>query len=347
MSFPAQNLHEFVLKLMTDDAARSAFAADPTAVLADAGLSDVTPEDIQQVAPLVTEYAPELSDLGTDAPSLADLPVSTDYLGDVEGFTAGSVDGAAGAIAYHGEELQAGGTATISADGIEPTGALATPLGSVEGALTATTGSADGVLTTDSALGTYTLSTDGAPVEAADLATSLDSEFLDRTAPAAGTVASFVSNGGDVLGNGVDTGADTLGGYLTDAGAQAGATVSGGGDALSEHVAQASEAGVGELAHPALPALPALPAVPEVPAVQALPTPTDLPNQLPLHVDADVPHSLPHLPVANPLPEIEHVAAPVTDVVSQSPLGDAAATLDHTAALTEIGDLGDHLPFAH
>ncbi|TNC20865.1 IniB N-terminal domain-containing protein, partial [Amycolatopsis alkalitolerans] len=58
MSLPAQTLHDFVLNLLTDDAARSAFAADPTAALANAGLSDVTPQDIQDVAPLVADYAP-------------------------------------------------------------------------------------------------------------------------------------------------------------------------------------------------------------------------------------------------------------------------------------------------
>ncbi|HET6501642.1 MAG TPA: IniB N-terminal domain-containing protein, partial [Amycolatopsis sp.] len=77
MSLPAQNLHDFVLSLLTDDAARSAFEADPTAALANAGLSDVTPQDIQEVAPLVADYAPSLASLATAAPDLGALPIAT------------------------------------------------------------------------------------------------------------------------------------------------------------------------------------------------------------------------------------------------------------------------------
>src|SRR5438067_11023118 len=83
VSLPVQNLHDFVLTLLTDDAARSAFAADPTAALAAAGLSDVTPQDIAEVAPLVADYAPDLSALPVSAPDLSSLPISTPDLGSL------------------------------------------------------------------------------------------------------------------------------------------------------------------------------------------------------------------------------------------------------------------------
>jgi hypothetical protein len=351
LSFPAQNLHDFVLNLMIDDAARSAFAADPTAVLADAGLSDVTPQDIQEVAPLVAEYAPDPSALQVSTPdsgSTADLGafpadplVAAPDLGSVEVPGGGHFAGSADASTYHGEEVQAGATATISADSTESTGSLPTSLDSAEGVLTAATGSIESALPSDSPLAIYSVSANGALAQAGDLATSLDSDVLDKAAPAAGTVASFVSNGGDMLANGIETGSGTLGGYLTNAGGQASAAVTGGGNTLGQHAEQISDGVSGEIAHPAIPAVPALP------AVSALPTPADLPVHLPPHLDADLPHSLPHLPVANPLPTIEHVATTVTDAVSHSPVGDIAAALDHTSALPEIGDPGNELPLAH
>ncbi|BCJ50609.1 hypothetical protein Asp14428_20840 [Actinoplanes sp. NBRC 14428] len=55
-------LQDFVLNLIYDPAARSAFELDPEGVLADAGLSDVTAVDVQEVIPLVVDYAP-LSDV--------------------------------------------------------------------------------------------------------------------------------------------------------------------------------------------------------------------------------------------------------------------------------------------
>lgn len=397
MSLPAQNLHDFVLNLLTDDAARSAFAADPTAALTDAGLSDVTPQDIQEVAPLVAEYAPDLSalpldlgalplaapDLGalplaapdlsalplatpdlsalpldasdlsslaSSAPGLGDLPISMPDLGTVEAEGSASADGAEGSIIYDGGDVQAAGAAIVGTEGVAVAGALATPVGSLEGDLMVGPGGVHGGLSTDSPLGQYELTTDGMPASAGDLASTLDSEVLSKVAPAAGTVASFVSTGGDLLAGGVEAGSNTLGSYLTSAGAQAGAAVSNGGEELSQHIAQGTDLASAELAHPALPAVPALDALP---AVDALPAAAaDLPANLPVHlpaVNTDVVHSLPlpHLPVANPLPAVEHVAAPVTDIVSHSPLGDVTSALDHTVALPDVGGLAGDLPLGH
>jgi hypothetical protein len=55
-AFPT--LQEFVLNLIYDPAARSAFEVDPEQALHAAGLSDITAADVQQVIPLVVDSAP-------------------------------------------------------------------------------------------------------------------------------------------------------------------------------------------------------------------------------------------------------------------------------------------------
>lgn len=75
-------LHDFVLTLLTDQSARTAFELDPEGVLVDAGLGDITEADVQEVIPLVMDYAPinGLTDLvGTEEPVLGGLD------GDVTG----------------------------------------------------------------------------------------------------------------------------------------------------------------------------------------------------------------------------------------------------------------------
>lgn len=51
-------LQDFVLNLIYDPAARSAFELDPEATLQHAGLGDITAADVQQVIPLVVDTAP-------------------------------------------------------------------------------------------------------------------------------------------------------------------------------------------------------------------------------------------------------------------------------------------------
>jgi hypothetical protein len=53
---PTQTLHDFVLNLLTNPEALSAFRLDPEAALAEAGLDDVTAADVQDVVPLVVDY---------------------------------------------------------------------------------------------------------------------------------------------------------------------------------------------------------------------------------------------------------------------------------------------------
>ncbi|MFC6014661.1 IniB N-terminal domain-containing protein [Plantactinospora solaniradicis] len=53
-----QTLHDFVLNLLTNPDARSAFEIDPEGTLREAGLSDISVADVQDVVPLVVDYAP-------------------------------------------------------------------------------------------------------------------------------------------------------------------------------------------------------------------------------------------------------------------------------------------------
>ncbi|GLZ32037.1 hypothetical protein Lesp02_42250 [Lentzea sp. NBRC 105346] len=70
MTLP-QTLNEFALNLLSDPDARSAFQLDPQGSLDAAGLGDVHPADIQELLPLVLDFAPasSLGDLG----SISDL----------------------------------------------------------------------------------------------------------------------------------------------------------------------------------------------------------------------------------------------------------------------------------
>ncbi|PWU56369.1 hypothetical protein DLJ47_06365, partial [Micromonospora sp. S4605] len=52
------SLQDFVLNLLADAGARSAFDLDPEGALRAAGLNDITAADVQDVVPLVVDYAP-------------------------------------------------------------------------------------------------------------------------------------------------------------------------------------------------------------------------------------------------------------------------------------------------
>ncbi|HJP80079.1 MAG TPA: IniB N-terminal domain-containing protein [Pseudonocardiaceae bacterium] len=52
-------LHDFVLNLLQDPTALTAFAEDPQALLAQAGLGDITPSEVSDAMPLVLDYAPD------------------------------------------------------------------------------------------------------------------------------------------------------------------------------------------------------------------------------------------------------------------------------------------------
>jgi hypothetical protein len=87
-----QTLHDFVLNLITNPEARSAFQLDPEATLNEAGLGDITVADVQDVVPLVVDYTqvhgsaglnpaaidPDLGSLGADP---------TDVVGQLQAIT--------------------------------------------------------------------------------------------------------------------------------------------------------------------------------------------------------------------------------------------------------------------
>lgn len=76
----AMTLHEFTLGLLSDEQARTLFAADPTGVLQSAGLGDITAADVHEIVPLVLDMAPTHvvealeSSLGGAVPGLPSLP---------------------------------------------------------------------------------------------------------------------------------------------------------------------------------------------------------------------------------------------------------------------------------
>ncbi|WP_158624157.1 IniB N-terminal domain-containing protein [Micromonospora sp. HM5-17] len=67
-----QTLHDFVLNLLTNPDARSAFELDPEGALREAGLTDITVADVRDVIPLVVDYAP-VQGLGSLVPAGDDL----------------------------------------------------------------------------------------------------------------------------------------------------------------------------------------------------------------------------------------------------------------------------------
>ncbi|MEU0153437.1 IniB N-terminal domain-containing protein [Micromonospora fulviviridis] len=85
-----QTLHDFVLNLLTDPDARSAFDLDPEGALQAAGLTDVTAADVQDVVPLVVDYAPGAAGLAPVAPVAGQLGLdplasdATDVVGQLQ-----------------------------------------------------------------------------------------------------------------------------------------------------------------------------------------------------------------------------------------------------------------------
>ncbi|MFD6567907.1 IniB N-terminal domain-containing protein [Micromonospora profundi] len=75
-----QTLHDFVLDLLTNPDARSAFDLDPEGALHAAGLTDITAADVQDVVPLVVDYAPGpgLAPLASPVGQLGFDPLVTD-----------------------------------------------------------------------------------------------------------------------------------------------------------------------------------------------------------------------------------------------------------------------------
>jgi hypothetical protein len=152
LSLTDQTLHDFVLNLLTDESARSAFSADPTAALAGAGLNDVTAQDVQEVIPLVADYADVAQLPGTDM-ARADLPadVSADgaegaiqqlqalaevgaaqsapELGEFSYAGGGSADDVTGTFGYAGEQFNGAGSFVAGSEGVAGVGGFDSDLG--------------------------------------------------------------------------------------------------------------------------------------------------------------------------------------------------------------------------
>ncbi|RKT52389.1 IniB N-terminal domain-containing protein [Saccharothrix australiensis] len=77
-------LHDFVLDLLSNPTALADFQADAEGALADAGLSDISALDVQEVLPLVLDYVPAGSLPALDGALLNDLPLdATDATGAI------------------------------------------------------------------------------------------------------------------------------------------------------------------------------------------------------------------------------------------------------------------------
>ena len=104
-----QNLHDFVLRLLTDIDARSAFELDPEATLADAGLGDLTPADVQDVIPFVVDTVP-LQGITALAPVGGDLGLG--------GLDAGAL-GVVGQLHAVADQITAGGYGSAYGNSID------------------------------------------------------------------------------------------------------------------------------------------------------------------------------------------------------------------------------------
>ncbi|HEX3788756.1 MAG TPA: IniB N-terminal domain-containing protein [Pseudonocardiaceae bacterium] len=116
-------LHDFVLNLLSDSSALSAFQDDAAGVLNQAGLGDISAVDVQEVVPLVVDTLP-----------LQNVDVVDNALGALS-----SVDSLAGGQAGAIAQLQA---VTAAFGQVGGAMGLETPLGDLGGTLT---GSADGI----------------------------------------------------------------------------------------------------------------------------------------------------------------------------------------------------------
>lgn len=395
MIHPPQTLHDFVATLLSDGAARSAFVADPTATLAEAGLQDITTQDVQEVVPLVLDYAPNdglasledgLSDpeaaiahLQAVAQSAAPAPemgtVAGETWGSEDSFGAagtlsnqlgygaggvdGNLDGGQGGLMADSALGSAIGTTQLSADRVAGEFELANSEAGFEsqGHIQGTTSSGvHGGGGGESPLGSVSLhgggGSDGFQFNGGgDPSNSLDSDTLGEVAQtAAGTVASYVSNGGDAFANEISSGGETLGAYLTGGADTASEQIGNGADTMAGHVSNGSDQLAGQIeqapAHaqdpsgmnPGLDPEQAPDVRAELPGDGGLPQGGELPDS---GLPSDVPAELPNLPVENPMPEAQPAPSGLEEGVSQSPVGtpvpEEAPSIDSGGSADDLG----------
>jgi hypothetical protein len=112
-------LQDFVLNLIYDPAARTAFELDPEATLRHAGLDDITATDVQQVLPLVIDSAPVAGLTGPDG--LDDLTTGVASL-DVAGAVAQLQAIAAQVAPHDAVEVNATSSVNVTVLGLEADG---------------------------------------------------------------------------------------------------------------------------------------------------------------------------------------------------------------------------------
>jgi hypothetical protein len=237
-------LQDFVLNLIYDPIARTAFQIDPEGVLQDAGLDDVTAADVQEVIPFVIDNVP-----------LAEAPVITGTLGAVD-VTSGVADVDVAAAVAHLQSITSqitvgahastdltaatAGAVMVTADGLLPgvplfgAGLSAVGTGSVSETAVVTTGDSalsavhdpglgvDGLVSTATGVPAVVTGTDG-------LVASTGVEgTLDGVAFSVADVTSSIGLSGVVDLDAVDldpavssivgsvAGADSLGGVVSD-----------------------------------------------------------------------------------------------------------------------------------
>ncbi|MEU6149593.1 IniB N-terminal domain-containing protein [Actinosynnema sp. NPDC047251] len=119
-------LHDFVLDLLGNPARLADFQADAEGALADAGLSDISALDVQEVLPLVLDYVPAGSLPALDGAVLNDLPLdavdATGAIGQLQAVAQQlSLSGVSGTSDVN---LAAAGALSADANGLEVFGGL-------------------------------------------------------------------------------------------------------------------------------------------------------------------------------------------------------------------------------
>lgn len=350
MSQPIQTLHDFVLNLITDDSCGSAFLTNPAAVLADAGLGDVTGLDVQEIISLVVDQVPApvadavetgLASLPAEITGVDDLQCALAHLETVAAVvqnlpatlgdptTTTSLDGLTGSVDLASGTVQTSGSLAAGVGGLG-TGALAdTPAGAVTGAVAVTTSSVGAGL--QSPLGTYGLVAESEVPLAVpsfgslgDLNGTLDSDVFTGGTPVTAVATGYVTSGGEFAAAGIANDSAAVAGHISGAADTVSQAVADGGSDAAMHVTSATSTVDALVSH-----------------VPAVPAPMQLAADLPVHVVAELPESL---PAADAVPQVT-VAAESTvshtslaDTVSHSSLVDTVHS-----ALPDAGDLQSNL----
>jgi hypothetical protein len=352
LTYSFQNLQDFVLNLLNDPAAQTAYAADPAGALSDAGLGDLTPQDVQEVIPLVTDALPSDTPVGDLALDVTGGMDGTDSLGG--GLTASN---GVGDLAAWGVQTEDGGVAAFG-------GSTTDLLGRLAGGVAVDGNGLAAAATTPLGYGDLNTATGDLSILPAD-PTGMVGNLGNNGDAVAGTVTNMMNTGAQTLAGSVDTGGDTLEGLLSGtpaAGAAHG--VESATDMVSEDIQDGAGLAAEQAANlPSADSLPVadLPAVPDLPQVPGLADqlPIDL-GSLPSTLPADLgnlPSTLPaelpvdSLPVDVPanLPDTSAVTNvlhhnPVSDAVNSSPVGNLTDTVDGaTNNLPVVGDATDDL----